>query len=99
FQPKYVQLRDSAKHISELKKAAEKVDAVILASDPDREGEAIGWHVAQILESKDKPIERVVFNEITKRAIQDAVKHPRSLDENLVNAQQARRILDRLLGY
>jgi len=99
FQPKYVQLKDSSKAIGELKKAAEKVEHILLASDPDREGEAIGWHVAEILRPFKKPVDRVVFNEITKRSILEAVKHPRPIDENLVNAQQARRVLDRLLGY
>ncbi|MDX9973531.1 MAG: type I DNA topoisomerase [FCB group bacterium] len=99
FQPKYVTLKDSSKHISELKKSAGQVERILLASDPDREGEAIGWHIAQILEPLKKPVDRVVFNEITKKAIQEAVKHPRPIDENLVNAQQARRVLDRLLGY
>lgn len=99
FQPKYVTLRDSAKAVSELKKSAEKVEHILLASDPDREGEAIGWHVAQLLESLNKPVDRVVFNEITKRSVQEAIRHPRPIDENLVNAQQARRVLDRILGY
>jgi DNA topoisomerase-1 len=99
FQPKYVTLKDSAKHISELKKSAGQVERILLASDPDREGEAIGWHIAQILEPLKKPVDRVVFNEITKKSIQEAVKHPRPIDENLVNAQQARRVVDRLLGY
>ncbi len=99
FQPKYVQLRDSSKAIKAIKEAAKKADRVLLASDPDREGEAIGWHVAQLLKSTDKPVERIVFNEITKRGVQEAAKHPRAIDENLVNAQQARRVLDRLVGY
>lgn len=102
FQPKYVQMRDSGKAIKDLKAAAAKVECVLLASDPDREGEAIGWHVAEILRSDtkaNKPVKRIVFNEITKNSIREAVKHPRPIDENLVNAQQARRILDRLVGY
>ncbi|HOE65941.1 MAG TPA: type I DNA topoisomerase [Candidatus Hydrogenedentes bacterium] len=104
FEPKYVVLRDdrTRKAVTEIKTAVAKVDAVLLASDPDREGEAIGWHVAEILRSTkgfDKPIGRIVFNEITRRSVQDAVKRPRELDMHLVDAQQARRILDRLVGY
>ena len=99
FAPKYVQPRDSSKAIKELKTAALKVEKILLASDPDREGEAIGWHVAEILKSANKPIERIVFNEITKKSVVEAAKKPRPIDENLVNAQQARRVLDRLVGY
>ncbi|HRI87120.1 MAG TPA: type I DNA topoisomerase [Candidatus Hydrogenedentes bacterium] len=99
FQPKYVTLKDSAKAVKALQEAAKGVDSILLASDPDREGEAIGWHVAALLEKLKKPIQRIVFNEITKRSVREATKHPREIDINVVNAQQARRILDRLVGY
>ncbi len=99
FEPKYVQLRASGKVVKAIREAAKKADRVLLASDPDREGEAIGWHIAQLLKSLDKPVERIVFNAITKNSVREAAKHPRPIDENLVNAQQARRILDRLVGY
>ena len=99
FQPKYVTPKDSAKNVKALQEAAKKVDFILLASDPDREGEAIGWHVAALLEKSGKPVQRIVFNEITKRSVKEATKHPRAIDQDLVNAQQARRILDRLVGY
>jgi len=99
FTPTYVALKEASRPIKDLKDAAEKVERILLASDPDREGEAIGWHVAELLRSSDKPIERIVFNAITKRSVLEAAQHPRPIDENLVNAQQARRILDRLVGY
>ena len=99
FAPKYVRLREAAKPVKAIKDAAAKVDHILLASDPDREGEAIGWHMAQLLKGCDKPIERIVFNAITKRNVREATRHPRPIDEDLVNAQQARRILDRLVGY
>lgn len=103
FAPKYVKPRDSSKAIKEIIAAAEKVDEVLLASDPDREGEAIGWHVAEILrgdkKTREKPIQRIVFNEITKPSVKKAAESPREIDYNLVNAQQARRVLDRLVGY
>ena len=72
---------------------------MLLATDPDREGEAIGWHLAELLGGSGKPIERVLFHEITKRAVQEAIAHPRPLDQHLVDSQQARRVLDRLVGY
>ena len=99
FSPKYVQMREASKAVKSIREAAKKSDKVLLASDPDREGEAIGWHVANLLKRENKPIERIVFNAITKRSVVEAAKHPRPIDENLVNAQQARRILDRLVGY
>lgn len=99
FKPSYVSLREASKPIKEIKEAAKKVDLVLLASDPDREGEAIGWHIAELLKTTKKPIERIVFNAITKRNVVEATKHSRPIDENLVNAQQARRVLDRLVGY
>lgn len=99
FQPSYIIPTKAKKRVSELKKLAEKSDEVILASDEDREGEAIAWHIAQILDKKSDKIKRIVFHEITKSAIDAAVKNPRDIDLNLVNAQQARRVLDRLVGY
>jgi len=98
FTPTYQTLKESSKAVKDLRETAKKVDRILLASDPDREGEAIGWHVAELLKSFNKPIERIVFNAITKRNILEAVRQPRPIDINLVNAQQARRILDRLVG-
>ncbi|MFH1656631.1 MAG: type I DNA topoisomerase [Candidatus Nealsonbacteria bacterium] len=97
FKPEYVIPTKAKKTIAELKKAVQKTDKVILATDEDREGEAIAWHLAEILKLKNP--ERIVFHEITKSAIEDALKKPRKIDKNLFNAQQARRILDRLVGY
>ena len=99
FEPKYVIPTKSKKTVSQLKKAAEKAETIILASDEDREGEAIAWHLSQALKLKDQQIKRIVFHEITKSAILHALDHPRSINQDLVDAQQARRILDRLVGY
>jgi len=99
FEPQYIIPRDKRKHVNELKKSAEKTKQLWLATDPDREGEAIAWHLAHILNGKGMVIKRVVFHEITEEAIKDAFKHPRELDLKLVDAQQARRVLDRLVGY
>ncbi len=103
FKPEYIIPTKAKKIVSELKKDAEKADMVILATDPDREGEAIAWHLAHALgldkKSSEKKTERVVFHEITKPAIEKAIANPRELDQNLVDAQQARRIIDRLVGY
>ena len=99
FKPTYQVLAGRKKVIDELKKHAAKADAIYLAPDPDREGEAICWHLAQELKSGKKKIYRVMFNEITKRAILEAMKNPGTIDQNKVDAQQARRILDRLVGY
>jgi len=99
FEPRYIVPRDKTKVVNNLKKAAKGADMVWLASDEDREGEAIAWHLAQALELKPEQTKRIVFHEITKEAITAAVENPRTVDENLVNAQQARRILDRLVGY
>ncbi len=99
FQPKYITIRGKGEIIKELKNAAKKVEKVYLAPDPDREGEAIAWHLMDVLQiEKDRPC-RIEFNEITKQAVQKAIKNPRSIDANRVNSQQARRILDRLVGY
>ncbi len=99
FEPKYVTIRGKGKVLSEIRNAAKTADAVYLAPDFDREGEAIAWHLAHALGDRAKEIYRVVFNEITKKAIAEAFQHPGRIDENRVNAQQARRILDRVVGY
>ncbi|MCF6342281.1 MAG: type I DNA topoisomerase [Bacteroidales bacterium] len=99
FKPEYEVSPDKKKVISDLKKIANKVDTVWLASDEDREGEAISWHLLNALELDKEKTKRIVFHEITKNAIQKAVENPRGIDENLVAAQQARRVLDRLVGY
>jgi DNA topoisomerase-1 len=99
FSPKYITIRGKGDILKELRDARKKAKAVYLAADPDREGEAIAWHLAHILEVDTNGPCRVVFNEITKDAVKEAFKHPRSINMNLVNAQQARRILDRLVGY
>lgn len=99
FSPKYITIRGKGDIIKELRSAVKKVDRVLLASDPDREGEAIAWHLTKLLELDENSSCRIEFNEITKNAIQQAVKHPRPIDVDRVNAQQARRILDRLVGY
>jgi len=99
FVPKYVVPRSKSKIVKELKEAAKNASVVYLATDPDREGEAISWHLAEVTKSNKTLYRRVVFHEITKEAIERAFKHPRSIDMHLVNAQQARRVLDRLVGY
>lgn len=99
FKPKYITIRGKGDIIKELKAATKKVDKVLLASDPDREGEAIAWHLANVLNINDQEPCRIAFNEITKPAVQKAVKNPRPVDLYKVDAQQARRILDRLVGY
>ncbi|MGA9172861.1 MAG: type I DNA topoisomerase [Thermoactinomyces sp.] len=99
FEPKYITVRGKGDVLKELRDAGKKVKRVYLAADPDREGEAIAWHLAQILKLPLNEECRVVFNEITKTAVKDAFKHPRKINMDLVNAQQARRILDRLVGY
>ncbi len=98
FEPHYIIPVKSRKRVNALKKEADKADEIILATDPDREGEAIAWHLSEIFGGK-KNIKRIVFHEITKSAIQEALKNPRDINLNLVDAQQARRILDRLVGY
>tara|TARA_B100000902_G_scaffold59619_1_gene66669 strand:+ start:6906 stop:9221 length:2316 start_codon:yes stop_codon:yes gene_type:complete len=99
FKPNYVISEDKKKVVSELKSAAKKADIIWLATDEDREGEAIAWHLTEALGLNDKVTKRIVFHEITKKAITRAVENPRKLDQNLINAQQARRILDRLVGF
>lgn len=98
FKPRYVQVRGKGKLISSLKKSGEQCDKVILATDPDREGESIAWHLSRLFDSK-KPIKRMRFNEITEKAIREALQNTTDIDMRLVNAQQARRVLDRLVGY
>lgn len=98
FEPKYITIRGKGKILNKLKKASKKSNEVLLATDPDREGEAISWHLARALKL-DNGNTRIAFNEITKNAVQNALKNPRPIDKNLVNAQQARRLLDRLVGY
>lgn len=99
FEPQYEILRDKEPVVKELREAAEKADKVYLAPDPDREGEAIAWHLSEILDISPKKLHRVEFNEITKEAVLAAMKKPRQIDARLVDAQQARRLLDRLVGY
>ena len=99
FTPKYVVPKGKGPIIKELKAAAKKASAVYLATDPDREGEAISWHLASILTPVNPKIKRIEFHEVTKEAVRKALQAPRDIDTGLVNAQQARRILDRLVGY
>lgn len=99
FVPKYIISSGKEKVIAELKSEAKKADQVLLATDPDREGEAIAWHVAELIKDTNKHLKRVVFHEITEPAIKEAIKHPREIDCNLKEAQEARRVLDRLVGY
>ncbi|HSB09764.1 MAG TPA: type I DNA topoisomerase [Blastocatellia bacterium] len=102
FEPTYEVIPGKEKVIRELKSAAKDADTIYVATDPDREGEAIGWHLKEELEGRGKSrktVRRVLFNEITKKAIQESFNHPTDIDENLVNAQQARRLLDRIVGY
>lgn len=99
FKPTYIIPPNSKPHVAELKKAAKDADEILFASDEDREGEAISWHVAEVLGIDPAKAKRITFHEITKSAIEHALANPRSIDQNLVDAQQARRILDRLVGY
>lgn len=99
FDPHYVTPRDKSKHVTKLKALAKKTDDVLFATDEDREGEAISWHLAHLLKIDPKDAKRMVFHEITKHAIDEAMAHPRHLNQQLIDAQQARRVLDRLVGY
>ena len=99
FEPKYINIRGKGELIKELKTLAKKADKVYLATDPDREGEAISWHLSHILGIENEKNCRIEFHEITSTAVKDAIKHPRSIDMDMVDAQQARRILDRIVGY
>ena len=99
FEPEYINIRGKGDLIKSLKKEAKNADIVYLATDPDREGEAIAWHLAKILEIPEDSVCRVTFNEITKEAVKESIKQPRKIDMNLTDAQQARRVLDRIVGY
>jgi len=99
FTPKYVIIRGKQKVVKQIRDAAQEVDHILLATDPDREGEAICWHLAHELKRTKKPMNRITFNEITKNAVLNAIRHPGKIDQKLVDAQQARRVLDRLVGY
>ena len=99
FEPKYITIRGKGELLAGLRKAAKKADKIYLATDPDREGEAISWHLMQALKEDPAKMRRITFNEITKTAVKNSIKHPRELDMNLVDAQQARRMLDRMVGY
>ncbi|MBI5025820.1 MAG: type I DNA topoisomerase [Nitrospirae bacterium] len=99
FAPKYVVIEGKGKVLKELKKMAKEAGKIFLAPDPDREGEAIAWHIAEELDGDSDKVRRIIFNEITERAVLEAIKNPRKIDMNLVEAQQARRVLDRLVGY
>ena len=99
FEPEYINIRGKGDLIKELKTDAKNAKKVYLATDPDREGEAIAWHLSNVLNVDEKKVTRVTFNEITKTAVQKAIKEPRDIDINLVDAQQARRVLDRIVGY
>jgi len=99
FEPKYINIRGKGDIINALKKDAKKADKIFFATDPDREGEAISWHLATILGIKPEDAKRVTFNEVTKTAVKAGIKNPRPIDMNLVNSQQTRRILDRVVGY
>ena len=99
FEETYESLESRKKVLKELKDAAKDATEIYVATDPDREGEAIGWHLVQELKGKKRKFHRLTFNEITKKAVQDALKHPRAIDEKMVDAQRARRVLDRLVGY
>lgn len=99
FEPTYQVLEGKEKVVAELRAAAKGADTIYIASDPDREGEAIGWHVLNLLDTKGKKVRRILFHEITKNAVRKAIENPTDIDMNKVNAQQARRVLDRLVGY
>lgn len=99
YEPKYITIRGKGDILASLRKSAKKADKVYLATDPDREGEAISWHLASALKLGDKDAKRITFNEITKNAVKASLKNPREIDMNLVDAQQARRVLDRMVGY
>src|SRR5919206_2074166 len=99
YKPRYIVPEEKQKVVRELKQLAKKSDEIWLATDEDREGEAISWHLCEVLGLDPKSTKRIVFHEITKPAIKEAVESPRTVDMNLVNAQQARRILDRIVGF
>ena len=101
YEPKYITIRGKGDVLAKLRKEVKKADKIYLATDPDREGEAISWHLQKALklEETGKKVYRITFNEITKNAVRESIKHPREIDMDLVDAQQTRRILDRMVGY
>ena len=99
YEPKYITIRGKGEILAKLRKEVKKVDKIYLATDPDREGEAISWHLSKALKLEDKKVYRISFNEITKNAVKASLKNPREIDMDLVDAQQARRVLDRIVGY
>ena len=99
FEPKYITIRGKGDILAKLRKEAKKAEKIYLATDPDREGEAISWHLSQALNQDLKKMYRITFNEITKQAVKNSIKQAREIDMNLVDAQQTRRILDRMVGY
>ena len=99
YEPKYITIRGKGDILAALRKSVKKSDKVYLATDPDREGEAISWHLSKALKLEEKDIHRITFNELTKTAVKESLKHPRAIDMDLVDAQQARRMLDRMVGY
>ena len=99
YEPKYITIRGKGDILAALRKEAKKADKVYLATDPDREGEAISWHLSKALKLDDSKMYRITFNEITKTAVKESLKHAREIDMDLVDAQQARRMLDRMVGY
>ena len=99
FEPKYITIRGKGDILAKLRKEVKKADHVYLATDPDREGEAISWHLSQALKLDPSEYKRITFNEITKNAVKNSLKQARDIDMNLVDAQQARRVLDRMVGY
>ncbi len=99
YEPKYITIRGKGDLLAELRKEAKKADKIYLATDPDREGEAISWHLTKALKLEDKAVARITFNEITKTAVKNSLKNPREIDMDLVDSQQARRMLDRMVGY
>ena len=99
FDPKYITIRGKGEILAKLRKEVKKADKIYLATDPDREGEAISWHLYYALKLESKKVYRITFNEITKNAVKESLKNAREIDMNLVDAQQARRVLDRMVGY
>lgn len=99
FEPKYITIRGKGEILANIRKEVKKADKIYLATDPDREGEAISWHLTQALKLEGKKVYRISFNEITKNAVKASLKNAREIDMNLVDAQQARRVLDRIVGY
>ena len=99
YEPKYITIRGKGPLLAELRKEAKKADKIYLATDPDREGEAISWHLSKALKLEEGQYSRITFNEITKDAVKDSINEAREIDMDLVNAQQARRVLDRMVGY